>query len=240
MSIQQKKGNVEDKLNDKDVEDFLRQNPDFFINHPQLVSELKVPHLNTGSAVSLIEHQVELLRQQNTKTQKRLDELVQIARENDRLSKNIHLLTLELMGSRNLIDVFSILNESLRKDFSADAICIRILAQPKSTKLLDRKEFASNAADAAELTKHFGRQIKEGKAICGRAKTEQKKILFDEQGDKVASLAFIPLKFDKSVGLLAIGSFDEKRFHSGMGTLFLHQMGKVVSKTIARFLKPES
>jgi uncharacterized protein len=240
MSIQQKKGNVEDKLNEKDVEDFLRQNPDFFTNHPELVSELKVPHPNTGSAVSLIEHQVELLRQQNTKTQKRLDELVQIARENDRLSKNIHLLTMDLMGARNLIDVFSIIDESLRKDFSADAICVRILAQPKSAKLEGRKEFASEAAVAAELTKHFGRQIKEGKAICGRAKTEQKKILFDEQGDKVASLAFIPLKFDKNVGLLAIGSFDEKHFHSGMGTLFLHQMGKVISKTISRFLKPES
>ena len=240
MSIQQKKGNVEDKLNEKDVEDFLRQNPDFFTNHPELVSELKVPHPNTGSAVSLIEHQVELLRQQNTKTQKRLDELVQIARENDRLSKNIHLLTMDLMGARNLIDVFSIIDESLRKDFSADAICVRILAQPKSAKLEGRKEFASEAAVAAELTKHFGRQIKEGKAICGRAKTEQKKILFDDQGDKVASLAFIPLKFDKNVGLLAIGSFDEKHFHSGMGTLFLHQMGKVISKTISRFLKPES
>ena len=144
------------------------------------------------------------------------------------------------MGARNLIDVFSIIDESLRKDFSADAICVRILAQPKSAKLEGRKEFASEAAVAAELTKHFGRQIKEGKAICGRAKTEQKKILFDEQGDKVASLAFIPLKFDKNVGLLAIGSFDEKHFHSGMGTLFLHQMGKVISKTISRFLKPES
>ncbi|WP_455209517.1 DUF484 family protein [Kaarinaea lacus] len=237
MSIQQKKGNVEDKLNEKDVEEFLRQNPEFFIDHPDLVSELKVPHLNTGSAISLIEHQVELLRQQNAKLQKRLDDLVQIARENDRLSRNMHLLTVELMGSRNLIDVFSQLNESLRRDFSADAVCIRILGQPKSARLTDRKEFASNAQ---ELTKHFGRQLKEGKAICGKAKTEQKKMLFEDQGDKVASLAFIPLSFDKNMGLLAIGSFDEKRFHSGMGTLFLNQLGQVVSKTIARFLKPES
>ncbi|WP_455366882.1 DUF484 family protein [Kaarinaea lacus] len=237
MSIQQKKGNVEDKLSEKDVEDFLRHNPEFFIEHPALVSELKVPHPNTGSAVSLIEHQVELLRRQNNKLQKRLDDLVQIARDNDRLSKNMHRLTVELMDCRNLIDVFAQLNESLRKDFSADAICIRILAQPKSSKLAERKEFASNAA---ELTKHFGRQIKDGKAICGKAKTEQKKILFEDQGDKVASLAFIPLSFENSAGLLAIGSFDEKRFHSGMGTLFLNQLGKVVSKSIARFLKTDS
>ncbi|WP_455220872.1 DUF484 family protein [Kaarinaea lacus] len=237
MSIQQKKGNVEDKLNEKDVEDFLRHNPEFFIEHPDLVSDLKVPHTNTGSAVSLIEHQVELLRQQNNKLQKRLDELVQIARENDRLSKNMHRLTVELMDCRNLIDVFSQLDEGLRKDFSADAICIRILAQPKSSKLAGRKEFAPNPA---ELTKHFGRQLKDGKAICGKAKTEQKKILFEDQGDKVASLAFIPLSFDNSVGMLAIGSFDEKRFHSGMGTLFLNQLGQVVSKSIARFLKADA
>ena len=237
MSIQQKKGNVEDKLNEKDVEDFLRQNSEFFIDHPGLVSELKVPHTNTGSAVSLIEHQVELLRQQNNKLQKRLDDLVQIARENDRLSKNIHRLTVVLMDCRNLIDVFSQLNESLRKDFSADAICIRILAQPKNSKLAERKEFASNSG---ELTRHFGRQLKEGKAICGKAKVEQKKILFADQGDKVASLAFIPLSFESSAGLLAIGSFDEKRFHSGMGTLFLNQLGQVVSKSIARFLKSDA
>ncbi|HEY5601488.1 MAG TPA: DUF484 family protein, partial [Gammaproteobacteria bacterium] len=64
--------------------------------------------------------------------------------------------------------------------------------------------------------------------------------LFEDQGDKVASLAFIPLSFDKSAGLLAIGSFDEKRFHSGIGTLFLNQLGQIVSATIARFLKVES
>jgi uncharacterized protein YigA (DUF484 family) len=237
MSIQQKKGNVEDKLNEKDVEDFLRQNPEFFIDHPGLVSELKVPHPNTGSAVSLIEHQVQLLRQQNNKLQKRLDDLVQIARENDRLSKNMHRLTVELMDCRNLIDVFSQLDESLRKDFSADAICIRILAQPKNSKLAERNEFASNSG---ELTRHFGRQLKEGKAICGKAKVEQKKILFADQGDKVASLAFIPLSFENNAGLLAIGSFDEKRFHSGMGTLFLNQLGQVVSKSIARFLKSDA
>ncbi|MCI0507661.1 MAG: DUF484 family protein [Gammaproteobacteria bacterium] len=237
MSIQQKKGNVEDKLNDKEVEEFLRQNPEFFVNHPELVAELKVPHPNTGAAVSLIEHQVELLRRQNSKLQKRLDDLLQIARENDRLSRNMHQLTVDLMGSRNLIDVFTRLDESLRKDFLVDAVCIRILAQPKSSKMVDRKEFAPNAA---ELTRHFGRQIKEGKAICGKAKTEQKKILFEDQGDKIASLAFIPLSFDKSAGLLAIGSFDEKRFHSGIGTLFLNQLGQIISKTVSRFLKPES
>lgn len=238
MSIQQSegKGDIEEKLSDKDVEEFLRAHPDFFENHSDLLMDLKIPHPNTGSAVSLIEHQVELFRKQNARIQKQLDELVQIARENDRLSKNMHQLTLSLMAAKNLNEVLTLLYNNLRTDFSADAVCIRILAQPKSAKLSSNREFS---ADTAVITKHFGRQIKEGKAICGRAKTEQKKILFEEQGSKVKSLAFIPLKFTGTVGMLAIGSYDEKRFHSGMGTLFLNQLGQIISKTIGRFLKSE-
>jgi len=242
MSIQQNKGEgqgkgeVEEKLSDKDVEEFLRANPDFFENHTQLLMDLRIPHPNTGSAISLIEHQVELLRKQNTKIQKQLDELVQIARDNDRLSKNMHQLNLSLMGAKNLNEILALLYNNLRTDFSADAVCIRFLAQPKSAKLSSNKEFS---ADISEMTKHFGRQLKEGKAICGRAKTEQKKILFEDQGSKIKSLAFIPLNFTNGVGFLAIGSYDEKRFHSGMGTLFLNQLGQIISKTVCRFIKTE-
>ena len=236
MSIQQTKGEVDEKLSDKEVEEFLRAHPDFFEKHSELLMDLKIPHPNTGSAVSLIEHQVELFRKQNAKIQKQLDELIQIARENDRLNKNMHQLTLSLMAAKNLNEVLTLLYNNLRTDFSADAVCIRFLAQPRSSKLSDNKEFSG---DVGLLTKQFGRQLKEGKAICGRAKTEQKKILFDEQGNKVKSLAFIPLRFNHSAGLLAIGSYDEKRFHSGMGTLFLNQLGEIVSKTVNRFLKAE-
>lgn len=236
MSIQQSKGEIDEKLSDKDVEEFLRAHPDFFEKHSDLLMDLKIPHPNTGSAVSLIEHQVELFRKQNTKTQKQLDELIQIARENDRLNKNMHHLTLSLMGAKNLNEVLTLLYNNLRTDFNADAVCIRFLAQPRSAKLNSNKEFSG---DVGVLTKQFGRQLKEGKAICGRAKTEQKKILFEEQGSKVKSLAFVPLRFNHSAGLLAIGSYDEKRFHSGMGTLFLNQLGEIISKTVNRFLKAE-
>ena len=236
MSIQQSKGEIVDKLSDKDVEDYLREHPDFFENHTSLLMELKIPHPNTGSAVSLIEHQVEVLRQQNTKFKMQLDELVQIARENDRLSKNMHQLLLVLMEAKNINDIFALLYEKLRQDFSADTVCIRILAPPKNAKLRAAQEFA---ADPNLLLMHFGRQLKEGKAICGRTKTAQKKILFEDLADKVKSLAFIPLHFGSNYGLLAIGSYDEKRFHSGMGTLFLNQLGQIISKAIARYLKPE-
>lgn len=236
MSIQQTKGEVDEKLGDKEVEEFLRAHPDFFEKHSDLLMDLKIPHPNTGSAVSLIEHQVELFRKQNARIQKQLDELIQIARENDRLNKNMHQLTLSLMAAKNLNEVLTLLYNNLRTDFSADAVCIRFLAQPRSSKLSNNKEFSG---DVGVLTKQFGRQLKEGKAICGRAKTEQKKLLFDEQGNKVKSLAFIPLRFNHSAGLLAIGSYEEKRFHSGMGTLFLNQLGEIISKSVNRFLKAD-
>ena len=153
MSIQQNKGEVDEKLSDKDVEEFLREHPDFFEDHISLLMDLTIPHPNTGSAVSLIEHQVELLRKQNNKTQKQLDELIQIARENDRLSKSMHHLILSMMAAKNLTDVLGLLYKNLRKDFSADAICIRFLAQPKSAKLTGNKEFTANVAVRNTITR---------------------------------------------------------------------------------------
>ncbi|NOZ52206.1 MAG: DUF484 family protein [Gammaproteobacteria bacterium] len=236
MSIQTK-GEMSEKLNAKDIDAYLRRHPNFFENHAHLLMELKIPHVDTGNAISLIEYQVGLLRRQNGKLQKQLDDLLQIARDNDRLSKCIYKLTLGLMGAQNLPDVFNLLDESLRKDFSADATCIRILAQPKNAKFASRVEFAANAG---ELSQQFGRQLKDGKPICGRAKQAQKQYLFGDTAEKVASLAFVPLRLDDSAGFIAIGSYDEKRFHSGMGTLFLAQLGKVSSKTMVRFLKSEA
>ena len=74
MSIQTKPGDVQEHVSDKEVEKFLKQHPDFFEKHTQLLTELKVPHV-TGGAVSLVERQVDVLRKQNRKLQKQLDDI---------------------------------------------------------------------------------------------------------------------------------------------------------------------
>jgi uncharacterized protein YigA (DUF484 family) len=47
------------------VSDYLREHPDFFEQHPDVLRDLKISHVGDG-AVSLVERQVAVLRERNS------------------------------------------------------------------------------------------------------------------------------------------------------------------------------
>ena len=60
-----KKKSIQNKqLNEKEVQLYLEENPDFFIDKNQLLSLLNLPHINKGS-ISLVERQMIILREEN-------------------------------------------------------------------------------------------------------------------------------------------------------------------------------
>jgi uncharacterized protein len=91
-------------LDDETVMRYLRDHTDFFQRHPELVSELELPH-ESGSAVSLVERQVALLRDRNIELRKRLGTLLQAAEENDALFTKTRALTLALLDAGSLDDL---------------------------------------------------------------------------------------------------------------------------------------
>ena len=237
MSIQQEQDEVELRISAQDVEEYLHRHPEYFETHIKLLSELKVPHVTGGAAVSLVERQVHLLRQQNKKLQKQLNDLLAIARENDKLSKQVFKLTLNLMDAGNLADAIRAVKESLRRDFNADAISIRLLEVPTRDNSVDWSEFV---VKPEVLNRLFEKNLKEGRPVCGRFKEVQRKYLFGNYADRIESLALLPLvSATGSFGLLAIGSYLEYRFHSGKGTVYLTQMSNIISKTFMRCVGSE-
>ena len=53
-------------LNDASVGEYLQAYPDFFERNGALLAKLRLPHLrDTGATVSLVERQVEVLRERN-------------------------------------------------------------------------------------------------------------------------------------------------------------------------------
>ena len=66
------------------VSDYLRDNPDFFNQHPEVLSELKITHVGDG-AVSLVERQMATLRERNAELRRRLDTLMSVAEQNEAL-----------------------------------------------------------------------------------------------------------------------------------------------------------
>ena len=68
------------RISEKEVMSFLQQNPDFFDANPHVLADIKLQHVS-GKAVSLIERQVAVLREQRKKLKRQLQDLVDIARQ---------------------------------------------------------------------------------------------------------------------------------------------------------------
>ena len=85
---------------DLEIISLIRENTDILQRHPELLTVLEVPH-ETGKAVSLIERQVSVLREKNQVQDDRLRELMDVARDNERLAKSRHGLALNLLNSHD-------------------------------------------------------------------------------------------------------------------------------------------
>lgn len=202
------------------VADYLRKHPEFFLGHESLLAELLLPHTDAGPAVSLIERQVAVLREQRQDLKRRLQHLTQTARDNEHLLERIEHLLLNLLETDNNEQLILRLRNSLREDFHADAV--------------ELVRFADDDT-SARATELFDKVITRAEPVCGHLAPSQTQFLFGKLADELASGAIIPLfngNDASCIGLLGIGSIDPKRFHAEMGTTFLRYIGAVLSRLL--------
>ena len=213
------------------VVDYLRDHPDFFTHYPELAENLRIPH-PCRPAVSLLEYQNRLLREHCQRLRDKLMELVAIARDNDRLAERVQRLALGLLDARGGLDeLLHGVKAILRDEFKADGVAL-CLAMPPTAGLSAVEEFLR--PDVVWL---FDAVFRAGRPQCGRLSLEQAAALFGDGAHLAASAALIPLGGGEWRGLLAVGSSDARRFHSGMGTLFLERIGELITQTLqARLL----
>ncbi len=205
------------------VAGYLSENPDFFLRHPELLGEIEVPH-ESGSAVSLIERQVESLRKQLNDTRRQLQDVMEIAAHNHSLQERLHRLTLELIDAATFDEVLNALEDELHDDFKADAMELRLFSSSRVDEHLE----GSLSEQAATFQQFFN----QNRPICGQLDSEQLSYIFGAESDRIASTALIPLKSEGVLGLLAIGSIDPKRFAPHHGTEFLTRLGEIISRTL--------
>ncbi|MEN1727580.1 MAG: DUF484 family protein [Pseudomonadota bacterium] len=210
-----------------DVLSWLADHPDLLIEHPELIDQLNLPH-DVGTT-SLIEHQVERLRAANRKLEQRLTALTSIASENEQLIKRLHRLSLELMTQATVQAAIKVLGTQLREDFSTDAVVLH-LSQPLPADGSHQDQALNDVLVHQDWPDTLAGLRDRGDIECGRLTREKLAALFGQDAaEPLKSVAVVPLE---GLGLLAIGSTDQERFHPGMGTLFLELLGETL---IARF-----
>lgn len=198
------------------IAEYLAAHPEFFEHHTDLVAELRVPHAS-GQAVSLIERQVEILREQLRTERQRLARLIAGAQNFEVLSARLHHLTLQLITAPDLARVEAVLSDTLCRQFEAEAVLLRLFP------------LAPDAPDSDPNVAAFVRFLDREHSLCGPLDAEHNAILFGERSRVIGSAVLIPIRTEDHCGVLAIGSRDLDRFEADMGTDLLDRLGEIVS-----------
>ena len=238
MSTQTARGVTAGQSDEERIERYLSLNPDFFERHQPLLSRMRLPHMRTGSTVSLVERQVEVLREQKGDSDRRLAEFVSVARANDQLADRIHRFTRRLMRAPNAQAALSTLEASLREDFDAFHSLLVLTAPIASLATVEFEPFLRKLPPDDANIRSFEALLNTGKPRCGQVRDTQRDYLFGPEASSIGSVALVPLSHNNgengSLGLLALGSAERERFHPGMSTEFLKRMGELIADALSR------
>jgi len=209
-----------------DIARYLQENPVFFEEYADLLSQIYVPHPHGGRAIPLSDRQVMSLREKAKALEAKLAELIQFGEENDVISEKVHRLAVALLSARTLPTALHELYYNLREDFAIPHASLRLWRGAG-----DRVEFRPASAELRD----FAAKLDE--PFCGANANFEAAAWFDEAAPHIRSMAFMPLReLDETFGLLALASEDNARFYPEMGTLYLKRIGEMVSAAMLRFV----
>lgn len=212
-------------LSEDHVREYLKEHGDFLQRNPDLLDHLHVSHAS-GSAVSLVEKQVSVLRERNMEMRHRLTALTANARENDQLYEYTRATVLKLLDADSIDALYNRFIAAMREDFGVEHAAMILFAETGS-----RGE--ARVASAEQAKAEVGALLRGRKPVCGALRKEEFNYLFPAAGG-IGSAALMPLSDGEELGLIAVGSSDAERYHTGMGTLFLTYIADVLVRLIPR------
>jgi len=205
-------------MNADELARFLRANPQFFDQHPDLLESIHVPHPYGGRAIPLAERQTVALREKAKQLEGRLAELMKFGEDNDAISEKVHRLSVALAGARDFPALTTSLYFHLREDFAVPHVALRVWGKSVPADFGEAREVDAKQREQAALL---------GAPRCGPAQGNVFAAWFSDAAEHIRSIALVPLGQTTAFGLLALGSEDAKRFYPDMGTLYLRRIGEL-------------
>lgn len=228
--MNEKISTLADPLEPEQIEAYLREHPDFFKQHHELLAEITLPH-ESGSAVSLVERQVAILRERNIDMRHRLSKLLDNARDNDKLFDKTKRLVLSLLEGQDMGDIIDALHYSFDKDFNIHYTSVILFGN--ADKIPSSQARIVTIAEARE---HVGPLLKNSRAVCGTLGAKEMQFIFGGHASEIGSVATVPLIHGSVFGLLSIGNRDPQYYRSSMGTLFLSYIAEVLNRLLPKYL----
>ncbi len=215
------------------VAEFLRHNPEFFDDFPDLLAVLKAPARDVGDGViDLQQHMVERLRGELAVMATARDDLVATGRTNLSAQTRVHKAVLALLKARNFEQFIEMLTVDLAVILDLDVVTIGVEKTEDGPATPCRAGVLRLEPDTVD------RLMGPGQNIVLRTEVPGDPAIFGEGAGLVASDAMIRLSVGSTTpaALLALGSRDPDQFHPGQGTELLGFLARVVESCIRGWL----
>ena len=211
-----------------DIAHYLTRHQDFFEQHPQLLSQMQLPHPHDGQAISLVERQSLMLRERVKALESRIAEMVRHGQENDAIAERLISWVRSLLIETDPAALPTTLIVELKRIFEVPFAALRLWNVTPALAMLE----CARAVESDTVT--FANSMRV--PFCGSNVGFEAASWLGPDG-VVKSLALLPLRIGASpetFGMLVLGSADPERFHSSMGTAFLERIGELSSAALAR------
>jgi len=216
---------------------FLLEHPSFLEDHPELLSSMQLSHPSGARTVSLMERQVDVLRQRYKALELRLANLLRHGEENDAITNRLHQWTRPLLLVRDPAELPDRITQGLHERFAVPQVALRLWgvgatgqSNPSgfSCDWAEPVDASIQAWADANRTPHCGPRTDQGAAAW-----------FEDRGASTRSMAMMSLRVGASAhafGLLVMGSADVNRFDPAMGTAFLERIAEIASAALSRLV----
>lgn len=207
---------------------YLKDHSDFFFEQDELLTQMQIPHVR-GSAISLVERQMLVLRERNTDLRSRLTHLMDVARDNDRLFDKVRRLTLEVLEAQTLDELVGVVDDSLRHSFKVSFVSLTLFS--------DKQLSVGRSTTLKSAQQNIGGLLVGGKAFCGVLRPKELEFLFGkEQAEQIKSAAVVALGHQGIHGVLAVASADQQHYSNSLDTLFLTYLADVLARVLPSML----
>jgi uncharacterized protein YigA (DUF484 family) len=216
------------------VRDYLIQNTDFFQRNPDVFQAINISH-DSGKAISLVERQVNLIREHNKELSTQIEHILSTAKDNAALMEKTNRLVLNLIKAKDLNSLTKALNVSLKSDFSTEFFSLTLIDEGAINS-----KTAANLVSKSDAEDSIGAMITAKKALCGVRASKEVKLLFGKQAENIGSVIALPLKNTSTFGVLALGHSDSEFYSEDIGTVFIDYIGDLLNVLIPQHMNTKN
>lgn len=219
-------------IDERDVVQYLQENPYFFLRNALLVEQLKVPHV-VQEAISLPEVVMNRQRLKIKELEQDIRFMVEQAHENVDLFDELLLLVIDMSSAKSLQEMLLALNRWAKK-LGLSGASVRLFSDSwRLSAPLDAHQLViSRRVFESIRIQRFG----DKRNYLGRLNGPEIQLLLPE-ALSVGSVAISLFGHHGESGMVIFTSRDREHYQHGMGTVMLEKVAQILPRLLCQWIE---